>query len=121
MKAGMAAGLALAGAIATGGAIAADGNELLKWCKNASSDNTEVMESFTAGFCLGTMQTVGELSPFINEGLDPAHKMCPPSAITNGQAAKITVKYLQQNPEKLHLNGTALTIMALQNAYPCKK
>lgn len=121
MKAGMAASFVLVGAMSADGVMASGGNELLKWCKNASSDNAEVRGSFTAGFCLGTMQTVGELLPFVNEGLDSVHKVCPPSAITNGQAAKIIVKYLQQNPEKLHLNGTALTIMALQNAYPCKR
>jgi hypothetical protein len=102
------------------GAMAADGNDLLKWCKNASSDIPEIQSSFTAGFCLGTMQTVGELTPFINDSLGSAFKICPPSEITNGQGARIVVKYIQQNPEKLHFNATALAIMALQNAYPCK-
>lgn len=116
----IAAAVTLVGEMACTGVMASDGNDLLKWCKNASSDTPEIQSSFTAGFCLGTMQTVGELTPFINDGLGPGFKICPPSEITNGQAARVVVKYIQQNPEKLHLNATTLTIMALQNAYPCK-
>ena len=105
---------ALAGMLANGGAMAASGNEMLSWCSGLESQQR--FETFTTGYCIGIIQAVNDLMPFVPENA----RACPPGEMTNGQAARITVKYLKQNPEKLHLSGTALTVMALQNAYPCK-
>lgn len=96
------------------------GNELLQSCKNAASENPTKNASFTAGFCLGSMQSIGDLLTFVNAGLKPEARVCLPATVTNGQASRVVVKYLQDNPEKLHLNGTALVVMAIQKAFPCK-
>jgi len=103
-----------------GNAVAMTGNELLDSCKNAASDNPTKNTSFTAGFCLGSMQSIGDLLTFVNAGLKTEARVCLPATVTNGQASRVVVKYLQDNPEKLHLNGTALVIMAIQKAFPCK-
>lgn len=110
--------VALAGMLASGGAMAATGNELLEWCKNA--DNPADDRLVTSGFCLGTMQTVLELMMGLKDSLPAELRLCVPPQITAGQAAKITVKYMQGNPEMLHNGGVALTLMAMQHAYPCK-
>jgi hypothetical protein len=111
--------VAVAGVLANGSAMAANGNDLLKWCQGVDSDNAKVQSGFGAGYCIGTMSTVNTLVNYINSGL--SLEMCPPPEITNGQMAKIVIKYLQQNPEVLHLEATALTVSALRTAYPCKK
>lgn len=103
-----------------GNAVAMTGNELLESCKNAASESSTKNSSFSAGFCLGSMQSVGDLLTFVNAGLETEARICLPATVTNGQASRVVVKYLQDNPEKLHLNGTALVVMAIQKAFPCK-
>lgn len=119
MRAGIATAVALVGLLASGAAMAADGNDLIKWCQEVNSDNAATKSSFGSGYCMGTMSTVNTLVNYINSGLSV--EMCPPPEITNEQMARIVVKYLQQNPEVLHLDATALTVSALRTAYPCKK
>ena len=102
----------------TGQAIAADGNDLIKWCQDINSDTSVAKSSFGSGYCMGTMSTVYTLANYINSGV--SIKMCPPSTMTNEQMARIVVKYLQQNPEVLHLDAATLTFSALRTAYPCK-
>ena len=118
MKGWMAA-LTLVGMAIGGDAMAVDGNDLLKWCQDVNSDNPATKYGFSSGYCIGTMSTVNTLVNYINSGLSV--EMCPPPEITNGQMARIVVKYLQQNPEVLHLEATSLTVSALRTAYPCKK
>lgn len=115
---GIVAAVGLAGLLVSSGTMAASGNELLEWCKNV--DNPTYQGSFTNGFCLGTMQTVRELMLGLNDALPAGVRLCVPTQVTNGQAAKITVKYMQENPEVLHRSGVTLTLMAMQHAYPCK-
>ena len=45
----------------------------------------------------------------------------PERGITNDQAARILVKYLRDNPEKLHQSGRMSLYVALANAFPCTK
>lgn len=118
MKAWTATAIALATALGCGEAMAADGNDLLKWCQDVNSDNSATKSSFGAGYCMGTMSTVYTLVDYINSSL--SMEMCPPPEITNEQMARIVVKYLQESPEVLHLDAATLTFSALRTAYPCK-
>ena len=114
---------ALAGALASGSATAAPvatGNELLQWCKNVLSNNEAESTSYTAGYCTAVVITVGDLVKSINRDLGPKLQICVPSGVSNGQMVRILVKYLEANPEKLHINATTLTILATQQAFPCK-
>ena len=43
------------------------------------------------------------------------------SNINTAQVAKIVIKYINNNPEKLHLCAATLVINALSEAFPCKK
>nr|WP_314492379.1 Rap1a/Tai family immunity protein [uncultured Pseudomonas sp.] len=114
---------ALAGALASGSATAAPvatGNELLQWCKNVLSNNEAESTSYTAGYCTAVVITVGDLVKSINHDLGPKLQICVPSGVSNGQMVRILVKYLEANPEKHHINATTLTILATQQAFPCK-
>jgi len=108
----------LTGMIASGGAVAASGNEFLEECKNI--DNTAYNNSFGTGFCLATMHTVLALMMGLKNSLPEQLRLCVPAPVTVGQAVKITVKYMQEHPELLHKDAVALTLMALQDAYPCE-
>lgn len=124
MKAGMVA-VALLGMLASGGAIA-DGNELLADCQKALKNKDEGRSgSMGDGYCLGLINGVGStmdaLSPQLkpNPLLKKTGETCMP-ALSNGQSARIVTKYLQDHPASLHLGAAYLTMLALQDAYPCK-
>ena len=77
------------------------GNALLEWCAEARD----------RGMCIGYSQaTIEGLGGF-----------CPPEGVTLGQAIKIVVKYLNANPEYLHLRGMQLAMDAVVEAWPCEK
>ena len=111
--------VALVAALLSGSAVAADGNDLIKWCQDVNSDNAATKSSFGSGYCMGTMSMVYTLVNYINSSLPM--EMCPPPDITNEQMARIVVKYLQESPEVLHLDAATLTFSALRTAYPCKR
>ena len=44
----------------------------------------------------------------------------PEQGVTNGEAARIVLKYLKDNPQKLDQNEVELAIQAFREAFPCK-
>jgi len=46
---------------------------------------------------------------------------CIPDSIKTIQGARIVVKYLNDHPERLHVPDTRLILMAMVDAFPCKK
>lgn len=46
-------------------------------------------------------------------------KVCPPDRMSAHQAAKIVVKYADNNPEQLHFPASILVHNALIKAFPC--
>ncbi|MNC75341.1 hypothetical protein D3C75_1268560 [compost metagenome] len=57
----------------------------------------------------------------LNSALQKESRTCwPKDGISNQQAVRIVVKYLNDNPAKLNKDQTFLTMMALREAYPCK-
>jgi len=80
-----------------------DGNELADSCKAQA-------EGFDAGYCLGVV-----------EGVIASMKLCKRdrSAITLGEAADATAKYLANHPERLKERDVLVARKALSEAYPC--
>lgn len=90
------------------------GNDLLPACQAAIDSSgrsywTDVHEPFQAGFCLGLIEGVSAVS----------HHVCPPEGVTLQQEARIIVKFLKDNPDKLNRTESILTVMALSKAFPC--
>jgi hypothetical protein len=124
MKAGIAAGIALAWLMASAVAMA-DGNELLKNCQATvrwQDTRDESVDMFGPGYCLGVINGVSSLTGIINAGLPKRSQTCLPSTLpTTGQTARILVKYMTENPEKLHLDEGFIALLAIQRAFPCKE
>lgn len=104
-------------------APAPDGLELLTACRKAvalADDVTlEAADLMRAAWC------TGYLGGFL-DGLKimgwkgGATKVCLPSqGIVNEQLARIVVKHLEANPEKLHQSGRTLVVVAIARAFPC--
>ena len=76
------------------------GNDLMQHCV-ASPD------SFCAGYIGGVIDTSHAL-------------FCFPPEATKRQIINITIVYLHDHPEKLHLFAPSLVIKAMRAAFPCK-
>ncbi|MDH4554790.1 hypothetical protein E8F11_06300 [Pseudomonas sp. BN417] len=102
-----------------------NGSELLTQCKSAIKVDDKIADQRdqTDGlFCIGKLQGIMQ-STFINaDYLPKERRFCPPkTGFSNIQAARVVVKYLEENPQSLHIHETALAIHALVLAYPCEK
>lgn len=102
-----------------------DGNALLRACRLVvtAQDGGRVPtnQEVEFGYCLGLIEGVRSTMVMHNNQLPDGYKTCFPSTgITNGQAARIVVKYLDNHPEMLNKDSTFPTLYAYRFAYPCQ-
>ncbi|MGH9878299.1 MAG: Rap1a/Tai family immunity protein [Nitrososphaerales archaeon] len=102
-----------------------DGNGFLKACRLTVKfiDDEPITEDrgLEVGYCLGLIEGVRNSMILLNPHLPKDYKVCfPSSLITNRQAARIVVKYLDNHPAILDKDKTLLTMYAFADAYPCK-
>lgn len=93
-----------------------DGNRLLPMCQATltsldSATWKDAHESFNVGFCYGLIEGVTMASPLV----------CPAFGVTLHQEVRVVVKFLEDNPELLSRDESALAIKALSKAFPCPK
>jgi hypothetical protein len=105
--------------------FANDGNRLLQQCQQAirlfdNPKNLDPAEAFDANYCIGYVEGILDTHD-VYRNWDSLSQVCyPESGITLGQGIRIIVKYLNDNPDKLHLSQQWLAIGALSIAFPCK-
>lgn len=104
--------------------IKADGNRLLDNCQSAEkfmdkSGAINDVEAIKAGVCIGLIDGTLNTVHILNEVLEPKYRTCWSKEGTNGQAVRVVLKFLRNNPETLHNDDTVLVILAYNNAYPC--
>jgi len=100
----------------------ADGNKLLEQCHSAELfiDSKNITNEFDVGSCIGLIMGVRNTMVLMEK--QSSIKVCwPQNGITNKQAIRIVLAYLRKNPEKLHVDETALVMVAYLDAYPCNK
>lgn len=126
MEAGTVAAVVL-GVLASGAAVAAtDGNELLSYCKQAirlveTRHADRASSDIEIGQCFGIMEGVRSTMMLMDQGPKAGRVACwPENGITNGQAARIVIRYLDNHPAKLNEDRVLLSILAFSDAYPCK-
>jgi len=76
------------------------GNDLMQYC-------IATPDGFCAGYVVGVIDTSYAL-------------FCFPAEVTKRQIINITIMYLRDHPEKLHLFAPSLVIKAMRAAFPCK-
>jgi hypothetical protein len=111
-------------------ALADDGSNLLAQCnvavnimdgKKLTTDAQGSVDAGNSMYCFGLLQGVIRLNKLYEVSLGKNALFCTPnSIITNGQAARIVVKYLREHPEMLHEPDFAIAINAFIEAFPCK-
>ena len=85
-------------------------NAAMPGCREAENYNSPNI--YKRGLCMGVISTLLDLD-------DPT--ICLPSGVTNFQAVRVVVKYIDARPATLHENFKALAGEALRAAWPCKK
>ena len=94
------------------------GDELL-WACNAAPDSS-IDDRLAQIHCMGYVQGILDGVQLIF-GLQPESKFfCPPeSGISNDQGLRIVIKWLENNPEKLHESARMAVLIAYAQAFPC--
>ena len=110
--------VAVVGALASGQAMAADGNQLLLQCQSLiRSMETQAPADYNTGHCMGVVQAVTDMLVIYQDKLPK--NFCVPSSVTYGQGVRIVVKYLKDNPKLLNNQDTVLVLAAYSDAYGC--
>ena len=100
-----------------------DGNILLEDCKqfikymDDKKDPSTVMSSI--GYCLGYMQGHIDFQQYLEKNFNPDIEYCFPIDVSVSQLAKVAVKYLENNPNKLHKPAIEVSLAAFTEAFPC--
>jgi hypothetical protein len=82
-----------------------DGNSLLSKCEDGDL-------FFNKGYCTGLIAGVHDTHS--------GKSICKPKTAPLKQLKQVVVKFLQENPDKLHYSAVSLTRFALEEAFPCK-
>ena len=102
-----------------------DGNILLEDCKqflkymDNKKDPSVVMSSI--GYCLGYMQGHIDFQQHLEKNPASNIEHCFPSDTSVSKLAKITVHYLEDNPNKLNKPAIEITLAAFAENFPCTK
>ena len=109
----------------SGFAYASDGNDLLDKCKAAMKlveGEGEISDNFKSGVCFGVIRGFRDMNDIYKAGLTDKHALfCPPQKVITGQLMRIAIKYLEENPSKLHERGDYLLLEAYAEAFPCDR
>jgi len=101
------------------------GNDLLRGCtamvKGADGPELSGDESALALYWAGYISGFTDSYSITLMGQKPTMYCYPLQGIENGQAARIVVKYLKENPKELYQSARLCLLLALQNAFPCTK
>jgi hypothetical protein len=95
---------------------------MLPYCKIAPAQAAN--KAFLVGRCSGMVQGIadalGLMKDASGERLNP---LCAekPKGTTTDQAVKAVVRYGDAHPEQAHAPFTVITVLALTEAWPCKK
>lgn len=113
----VAASLALS-VIGTAGATVVDtGTDTQKACRaftdGSFHDNDEAK---SAGACEGMVETAMVFSPNMPADV----RGCPPAQGSVLESAKVLLRYLDNNPDRLTEPGITLALEAFRDAWPCR-
>jgi hypothetical protein len=81
------------------------------------------MDGAKTGLCFGMVDGIMETqmlwSTEDSHHHDAMYHGCIPTEVTVGEAVKVIMKFLNDNPNELHQRDTFLIGIALVKAYPC--
>ena len=98
------------------GTVVDTGADAQKYCQllvgGSFRDNGEAR---SAGSCEGMIETAMLFSPNLPADI----RACPPAQGSILQSAKVLLRYLDNNPDRVHEPGITIAIEAFRDAWPC--
>jgi hypothetical protein len=76
----------------------------------------DYVEARSAGACEGMIETAMFFAP----NLPPDVRSCPPALGSILESARVVLRYLDQNPDRLNVPGITLAFEAFRDAWPCQ-
>lgn len=105
---------------------AADGNTLLRNCGMAIDHfdgvpSTAIPGVERAGYVLSCLSLLSGFRDGYAFGVPAGQRglICIPTPVPTSQLARVMVRYLRDNPTRLHDRDTALVLFALADSFPC--
>jgi hypothetical protein len=96
------------------------GNALIDQCGDAVSGNSDG-GFFGLAYCQGLVRGISDmLEIYSRTGSGfPNPLYCVPESAILGQKIRVVLKFLEDFPEKLHLQDSLLVMVALTDGFPC--
>src|SRR5690606_38968927 len=105
---------ALVVALHSNAVVASDGNKLLQDCGDMErfvDGGNSTSNLMGIGFCLGLMEGITNSNALYQVRAPGKEFLClPKGGVTNGQAARVVLRYLRDHPEQLHENAFVLAV-----------
>ena len=106
---------------AQGDGVFFTGKSLLSDCRDAIDDKQTIETGLCIGQIHGIWRQLSVLSLADPVVLDIKElKICDPREAELQAMIQIVVKYLEEHPERLHMQSTGLIGFALRDAFPCE-
>ncbi|MDP1542419.1 MAG: Rap1a/Tai family immunity protein [Polycyclovorans sp.] len=118
-------GRLLAAALAWGlsqgtGAHSIDGNQLAEWLAGKERYENSAPGSDPLSWFAYQYYVLGVFDAYsVSEKLTEQYSFCVPDGVTSNQLFDVVAKYLNGNPEHLHIPAGVLVYVSLQKAFPC--
>lgn len=99
------------------GSVVDTGADAQKYCRflvEGSFHDTD--EARAAGTCEGMLETAMVFSP----NMPADTRACAPAQGSALESAKVLLRYLDKNPDRLNEAGVTVAIEALRDAWPCE-
>ena len=110
-----------------GAAVRAGGSgvDLLADCRAATAmfagQPVTPEQTVSASLCTGFVSGMLDMHTIAIRVQDMTPLFCAPVTLDMHEAVRVVVRYLQAHPNDLPRDGAALTIAALQDAFPCQE
>lgn len=106
--------------------IDSTGAGLLRDCQEFIStrnhnETATLVDSIHSGRCLGNADYVTQAVSFYNKQRDPRKAaVCMPPNITLGEIIRVTIKFIENNPDMMHQHRATVMSIAMADTYRCK-
>jgi len=99
------------------GTVVDTGADAQKYCELLVEGSFhDYVEARSAGACEGMIETAMFFAP----NLPPDVRACPPALGSILESARVLLRYLDQNPDRLNVPGITLAFEAFRDAWPCQ-
>jgi Rap1a immunity proteins len=95
------------------------GSDNYEMCRSAAESiipgDIDFTDAWRHGMCNGTVSSLF----FVGAKLTQGERFCPPMDSTVEQALRVVVTYMERNQEQLHYKLSAISVLAMKEAWPC--